>query len=293
MKKEIRKRKGGRDMKKIISVLVVMMLVSFSGAYAALPGIDLQIDLNTLDPLFVSGETDVFKRMDLNINALSTYDYSSLPAVNFTDVGEFDVTALVNDGGVLNLIENGLLGGHWNMNGNWNVAGNVSSVTPITGGTLTEFIYSSGTFEIYVDWYKNAAGTALVMNGTAGAVTFTQKVAELTLVSGMGHYSTADQSGAVHLVTEFSLLPVAGFWDDASDNSLDLLGQPYVFDIEVLSGSGELVFTLIPAGPLAGFIDTIETSTTGHADLIIPEPATMLLLGSGLLGLLGFRRKKK
>ena len=37
-------------------------------------------------------------------------------------------------------------------------------------------------------------------------------------------------------------------------------------------------------------IDTIEVNKATNP---IPEPATMLLLGSGLLGLFGFKRKRK
>lgn len=72
-----------------------------------------------------------------------------------------------------------------------------------------------------------------------------------------------------------------------SDDDFTGLGNPFVPDGTILVG--DLIYTLNDGSTITFDIQFIDKGDVAPA---VPEPATMLLLGSGLIGLVGYGRKK-
>jgi len=160
-------------------------------------------------------------------------------------------------------------------------AGDVTfhAFTPEKGGTLPASVYVPNTAynaydsanPKYIDYMGLYFGSVDLYNSIA--------------------FYTSD--GKEHVLTGEYIL--SQHPDSVSGNQLSLLSNVYVnLDFDFANGEIFTAFEL-RTGAVALEIDNIVTHVTKAPDQVstVPEPATMLLFGIGLLGLAGVSRKKQ
>ena len=144
-----------------------------------------------------------------------------------------------------------------------------------TGSSPTQWFFGAGSTITIV-------GTIDVDNsGTVNAGDITG-----TLLTGSFNSAQVVNVGTVSYITG------SAFADTKNEAMLQLFGLPLI----PYAGNFNIGFQVTPAvNPPGAFTSSIVTSgdvTNSPAPVPVPEPATMLLLGSGLIGLAGYGRKK-
>ena len=165
-----------------------------------------------------------------------------------------------------------------------NLAGIVTNVDPITGNFNYE--YQSGDISLYFGDSNDIAGST--------------ELANMSLSWGLGNSTSQNNGGAalsgptdmgIQFLTQ--VLANGLIWFDIND--YPELGDNYpwldtFFTFDLNNNLNTSVNPLV-LGP-DGFTATVTTG--GDITLVAtPEPSTFLILGFGLLGLVGFRRKFK
>lgn len=274
-------------MKKLLALVAIILVAgnAYSMQFILDPGVVAGYS-NTGD---VNTQTGLLNQIQLYAETTSS---PSFPGFTFNDVGNLVITSVLPP-----LADDEDLNSTWELSGRWtNLAG---SFVP---GNPTLYSYTSGTLNLYADTtidasdvtkFGSAVGSA---DDTAASFTDGTLVASLSLMGGIGHIwydgSGNPLTGDTLLTWQYTYM-LPNFWRDSAGADL----SPYVGSV------GNFVISIVDTNthdivqvndPTSGLPVAIHSNHDGSASVaVVPEPTTVILLGSGLLGLAGVSFRKK
>lgn len=190
------------------------------------------------------------------------------------------------------------------------ILGGVTSAAPIT---YTETLTASGTLggTVFTDALVTVTLTGDTSNVTAGPVPYTDVLVNpgsaTVSVSGLGTGTFTDSIVIISTLTDTAIFgePAVLFLDYSSGTGIVLqTGSAFTtYDLRgplgPLSGqggvaSGSAVTPIFPttAGDLTWAVGQSSGTSTFTATGGVPEPTSIMLFGTGLLGLIGLRSRR-